>query len=520
MATITNNSPIETTGGTLYINSTDFESKLFFTATASTYYYVIVRDGYVIANGILQGHSNGTNYDYRFDFDNYIKIENQKDIVLTNIDLSGCMTFNSKLSSTITLCIDTTDIVAQNITAGHFTTLANGQIMLVGGHTTSQIVCDDRFEYKFIDKEDSTPYKFETVITKSQNTFISITIYEGYTLGYSLQYVVNGNGTELSSAELPVAAGYDSRTFLINTSQPANKFNWGIYNDNTEQTLISDSWDLTSPTCFNRWYFYNPNGSFDTLNTVGNMNQISTITKNTIRVGNNIINTDITNTKQIKQNSGFGLTESQINGLIYSPYVYALEGVDNYINPNLLQGTLLPGFETSFGTVTEMPPIGEEAYMQFVPSGSGFGLNGFPFTYYQGFKYYMSMYLRSNVDIQMRFQIDVMGQKIFDLVAHEWQLCTFPIDSDGTYINSILYLVSNETCTLDFKKLKLEYGIQASEWSPSVYDSPATTKEYIINTNTFEGYNGKKLSQKNIELIFTDPKIYKRKTNKTINFFD
>jgi len=519
MATIKYNSPIKVTTGTLNLNNSDFSSKLFFDSSVSTYNYIIIRDNYVIAKGILSGYNNNTNYDYRFDFNDFIKIDNQNEIILNNIDLSGCMTFDSKCSCNLSLLIDTTDIISQNITAGHLVLLSNGQVSLVGGHTIEQLICDNLFNYKFIDKDDDSVYKFETIITKTQDTFISITIYSGYTFSYSLQYV-NITPTEISNSELSVTAGYDRKTFLINTSNPANLFNWTIYNSDTEQTLISDSWVLSPTNCYNQWYFYNPNGTFDTIKTTGNLNEISNITKDTIKVGDKIINTNIVNNKQIKQNTGFSLTDSQIKGLIYSPYIYTLDNVDNYINPNLFNDSLMPEFETSYGTITKMPAIGEEEFMRFVPYGYVFGLNGFPFTYYDGFNYYMSMYLRSDVDIQIRFGIDVIGQVVFNLLAHQWKLCTFPIIPSGSFTNSILYLASNESCTLDFKKLKLEFGSQPSEWSPSVYDSPAKIKEYTIDNKIFDGYNGKKLSQKNIELLFNDPKSYKRKTNYTTNFFD
>ena len=45
-------------------------------------------------------------------------------------------------------------------------------------------------------------------------------------------------------------------------------------------------------------------------------------------------------------------------------------------------------------------------------------------------------------------------------------------------------------------------------------------KEYTIDNKTFEGYNGLLTSGKNIEFTFTDPHQYKRKSNRTITFYD
>lgn len=45
-------------------------------------------------------------------------------------------------------------------------------------------------------------------------------------------------------------------------------------------------------------------------------------------------------------------------------------------------------------------------------------------------------------------------------------------------------------------------------------------KEYTLDNTQFDGYNRVKLSERNVELTFTDPKSYKRITQKQITFFD
>lgn len=58
--------------------------------------------------------------------------------------------------------------------------------------------------------------------------------------------------------------------------------------------------------------------------------------------------------------------------------------------------------------------------------------------------------------------------------------------------------------------------------SPNVYtiDNSNNVKEYVVDTNSFDGYRNIKLSGRNIELVLTDPKQYRQKTNYEINFFD
>jgi hypothetical protein len=55
---------------------------------------------------------------------------------------------------------------------------------------------------------------------------------------------------------------------------------------------------------------------------------------------------------------------------------------------------------------------------------------------------------------------------------------------------------------------------------PDYYPLRLDTKRYMLDTTSFEGYNGSKLSEKNIELILTDEKVQKRRSNFELNFFD
>ena len=45
-------------------------------------------------------------------------------------------------------------------------------------------------------------------------------------------------------------------------------------------------------------------------------------------------------------------------------------------------------------------------------------------------------------------------------------------------------------------------------------------KRYKINNSTFDGYTGKQLSEKNIELLLDDERVYTRKNNINLSFFD
>lgn len=79
-------------------------------------------------------------------------------------------------------------------------------------------------------------------------------------------------------------------------------------------------------------------------------------------------------------------------------------------------------------------------------------------------------------------------------------------------------------------KIKINTGYNITEEqmhdimvSPYLYlfdEETEEYKEYVLETSEFAGYNGIRLSNKNIELILLDPKQYKIRTNYNLNFFD
>jgi hypothetical protein len=97
---------------------------------------------------------------------------------------------------------------------------------------------------------------------------------------------------------------------------------------------------------------------------------------------------------------------------------------------------------------------------------------------------------------------------------------TFVAPSTGVYIVSAFQNNNSLSENITLNWVKLEIGDVATPYTLSLDNYIPSAKEYDIETQNFTSFNRKKLSQKNIELTFTDPKIYKRKTNNTIDFFD
>ncbi len=100
------------------------------------------------------------------------------------------------------------------------------------------------------------------------------------------------------------------------------------------------------------------------------------------------------------------------------------------------------------------------------------------------------------------------------------------VSKDNTKIGDSILI----TKQLTNKQIKQNTGLNVSDYqirnllsSQFVYEYDTFTtifKPYLIDTQTFEGFNGVSFGNRNIELLFTDPKEYKRITSKTINFYD
>lgn len=371
--TITPNSPINTDINFLInINDSSFDPRLFFTDANNKFYYMLLRkefDGVikVVASGILQGHPNGINYDYRFDFTNYIKIDNQGTPVLTPFGYNS-YTFSGTNSCPIYLCISSVNnMIDQNISNGNLQLLTNGEVILDGQVTPDELICSYYFEYNFVDKDTNNigvnNVLLPTISIPNRGMLFPVT-----TNRYNIRVDVYANNTAIHNDFIKTGDYSCGLIYIHNDCTQVN-----IY------ALINNSYVLTyelSPknTCNSPYYFFNKNGAFDALYCEGIANEVDSVERNTLQVGNKKIQTEISIIKQIKQNTGLKLTQEQVYSLISSPLVYKLNA--------------------------------------------------------------------------------------------------------------------------------------------SIF------KEYILDTNVFEGYNGKKVSEKNLELVFTDPKKYKRYTNANITFFD
>lgn len=306
--------------GSYYLNATNFDSRLLFSDTNAALNYAVIRYDYddskykVIANGRLEGYSNNTDYDYRFDFENYIRIEHYKTLNLDKFNSRNDIQYQSlpKYMSRISLVLYTGNILTAN--AGKITKQANGEYWLNAGQTPSSLVYTYEYDYKFYDKSTNTLNPVTTSPLIYNEGWLPVTVYSS-TVPTTIVTKDSSNITietiNLYSTIEGVATVYliyifpTYATVEIGTTSVLKRF----------KPLNCES---------NRLYYWNIDGALDVIYSDGNTHSVSTVNKEYVRIGNNKLPVKINIENQLKVNTGFKLAQEQIYGLIKSPFLFEL----------------------------------------------------------------------------------------------------------------------------------------------------------------------------------------------------
>lgn len=480
--TIINNNSISIQNGTLFLNEPGFDSKLFFTDDTQAYNYFIVREDTVLTFGILNGYDNGANYSYRFDFGNYIKITNQDIPEMTLIDPFGSVKFQGKNSSNVSLFIGVGDIVTQNITAGHLVKQSNGNIKLVNGHTINDLIATQSFKYKFIDKIPGDDILFDSTNVPMQNFYYVITNYSSTTL--TIDYRDSTNNNLIPQLSVTKDNGND---YIVTMLKIHPKCTNVIINGVNHYTAKCNGGT--------DYFFWNYDGRFDRLNCTGNSKPTDTVTKSNIKVGNKVVYNKIDIVKQIKQNTGFELSENQMFGLIQSPNIIKLNDVD-VTNINLVPGI----FEENLTATSDVVYGNHNVYL----------------TGGQTYKFKAKGSVASGGTLSI---------KLFDSTMATVSTITISTVSPYSYSNTFiapttgLYsilstLMTGTQSTTNWVAVQL--NVVSTDYKSVELVEP---KQYSVDTTMFDSYIGKKYGEKNMELIFTDPKVQSRRTSFTTTFY-
>lgn len=460
MITILENSYINSGTTDYYLNKDDFDSRILFTSTGSTLHYAVVREEVTTASdsavrydkiarvikeyGVLTGIENNGLYQYRYNFKNFIFINNQKNINdVKEIVFSRYDSFESRgdgylhkaYYSTgcdyckLYLIVSSDDFMTNNINLNNIIQRVNGDLEFHPEKNINDIIADDKLPIKFIDR--SEPFSHINLQKEfTDNDFIYYPKDRIFNFGDYFYYIIYKTD-EFN----PFYDAYSNVTVRCNFST------YNQFNNRAEN-----------------WF------------TIQSYKKI-----------------------KLENNDNYAIVKFKIPE---SPYYYKFDGISFTINQTNHNPDTNFYYNKNFTLYYKYPEKPNESFVHPISKNC-------KFIYYYNKEHYFSRILCNGVSNK-----------------------TTTISRDYLQIGdkTIQYGIDKTN------KMKLNTGYNITEEqmhdimvSPYVYlfdEETEEYKEYILETSEFGGYNGKKLSNKNIELILLDPKQYKIRTNYNLNFFD
>ena len=463
MITILENSYINSGTTDYYLNKDDFDSRILFTSTGSTLHYAVVREEVTTASdsavrydkiarvikeyGVLTGIENNGLYQYRYNFKNFIFINNQKNIndvkeitfsKFNNESRGDGYLYKAYYSTGCDYCklyliVSSDDFMTNNINLNNIIQRVNGDLEFHPEKNINNIIADDKLSLKFIDR--SKPFSHINL------------------------------GTEITDNDII----YYPKDRIFKSG---DYFHYIIYKTD-EFNPFNDVNSYVSVNC--RFYTYNQfGGSQENLFAISSYKKI-----------------------KLENNDNYAIVKFKIPE---SPYHLNYGGITfsirQYYNPDDENPDTYYYYNKVFVLYYNNKEKPNESFVY--PK-----LKNCKFLYYYNKEHYFTRILCEGVNNK-----------------------TSTISRDYLQIGdkTIQYGIDKTN------KMKLNTGYNITEEqmhdimvSPYVYlfdEETEEYKEYILETSEFAGYNGKKLSNKNIELILLDPKKYKIRTNYNLNFFD
>lgn len=323
-----------------YTRKDDFDSRLLFTSTHSKLYYILVNDDKkIILNGKLCGHYNDIDYDYRFDFDKYIVFNyeftnRQKTVVHNEINIEP-LSYTPSAFNTLGEFIN---IVSEPVNDCKLRIYFSPENMIQINTYGHKITQNSKGEYYVIDfdtvaKDDFIYVNFLNMRNSNMLTDIYTDDYIAYggndiLIPNETYLMINGlsGGTTVMGATMVTSSNTYVYTYL-----PTATMLIDIPNDIVSLTITNNKLGTNKvyypiKKCYTSYYFFNRNtGYLDRILAEGFGNITDNVSRETIRLGNRLVQTKIKNIKKIKHNTGFNITNEQMLNIIENPYVYKLE---------------------------------------------------------------------------------------------------------------------------------------------------------------------------------------------------
>ena len=472
-----------TSTGKWFLNKSNFEPELCFTSLLSSLKYVLINlnTSEIITEGVLVG-SYGN---YRFNFKNYLTLGQNREIGFMS---SNPFIFQFKNNNTdkFIFIIDTVDILPKL----EYTITPEGKYLVDNIYSEGEVLYSGgEFKglFEFYDKYDDNGILIQDKGYKG--TWFPITLYKGENIHIQDNKYLD---TTLTSDN-------DCNVYLIYLNEDIT---WFRYTKNLESTYVQ----LYNTDCrVKSWYYYGLNGGFNILYTKGNVHQNDTTEREYIKVnGKDIPYKQITKVSYTI-NTGFGLNEFELYDMIRSPYLFSLfQGTEIPSGENLIINSLeVSNEDLKYPTRLKYQLINNTEYIISLETGT--------------------------------VQIELVSE-LNDIVVQSFELTdevVFTIPSNGNYYLRVIGTATKLKLEYSFegyivmenlsgKLYKLEKMGKATTWIDDsllnrVYQ-PKLETLYII-TDSFDGYKGKTLLNKNVELKVRKPNNEERQINVKPSFF-
>lgn len=314
--------------GTQYYYTQDklFNPELKFTSSYNTLYFVVARkvpglDRYeLLQQSKLSGYNNNTNYDYRINLQNFIKIKHDDNLTLTNIVTNSYLIegVNENNQSGMFILISNLNILAYN--AASITTDSNG----IKWSTYTQINSYTGMEFRqFITFYDAVPPMDVVISELYTNSFLTILIphnsYELYNVTFIDKNSIPISGYGFVTGISPNPGNYG----LVLCKVPDNVASVSIiyYNDVSDEVYVTKK----LKGCAYNQYFYFGNTIMNTLICQGKRENVRTLTRQSIKSGLYTKNLLLNYNDRYEQNTGFFLTEEQLMDLSLTPFLFEID---------------------------------------------------------------------------------------------------------------------------------------------------------------------------------------------------
>lgn len=315
-------------------------------------------------------------------------------------------------------------------------------------------------------------------------------------------------------------------------------------------TLNEPQWETYNikNNCKNTPIFYWNDGVLDTIYCEGLKKPLTNITKETIKLGNKTIPIKINTEKQYKLNTGFLLEEQQMFNLYKSPTImlnadnfgYIQNPARNYMGStnNIVIDKVGNGVgNATLGVAGYNSPISGINLFNETNNESlvfRFTINDLNPITKEGY-YYLSFWWKHVAGTNLLWGVDVNDKGTLygshtlssPFANNIWKKFEGVIYVDN-HINSYGFIdiqaIGGDTnCAINISDIQLGKGQTIYPYSQNYTETGQNKLKftyYNLDDKTFDGYTGKKLSEKNTELTLIDIKERSTKTNIKLNFFD